>query len=391
MLLNAVQLSCFVDPLGRDPCRLLAAWPTLVNVATAVASTGVRLSVVQAASTDIDIEMDEVTFHFVREQKPASVFGRAALWAAPLTRRVFRRVLALRPDVVHFQGFSYPRHIHVLSNLLNSVPLLVQDHADPHPPWWRRALSRRGLSRIDGVAFTARDQAEPWLRMGIFPPDLPIFEVLESSSTFSPGDQQEARARTGLRGDPCLLWLGHLDENKDPLTILEALSRVVDRLSDPQLWCCYLSAPLLSQVRERVSTDPALSARVHLLGSRPHEDIESLLRAADFLVQGSHREESGYAVIEALACGTTPLVTDIPSYRRITGEAAVGALSPPGDAGTMARALVEYSRRERCQLRQRARAHFEATLSFDVVGRDLRAAYEKLVERNGSTTRTRSE
>jgi glycosyltransferase involved in cell wall biosynthesis len=346
---------------------------------------------VQAASTDDQFELNGVVLHFVRERKPVRVLGRSALWAAPLTRRVFRRVQALKPDVVHFHGFSYPRHIRALSRLLTAVPLLVQDHADGLPPPWRRALSRRGLSGIAGAAFTARNQAEPWRRAGLLPTDLSIFEVLESSSTFTPGDRQEARARTGLRGDPCLLWLGHLDRNKDPLTILEAVGRVVGRLPDPQLWCCYLSAPLLSPVRERVSSDPALSGRVHLLGARPHQEIESLLRAADFLVQGSHREGSGYAVIEALACGTTPLVTDIPSFRRLTGEGAVGALVPPGDAGAMADALVKLSRHERSQLRLRARTHFETTLSFDVVGRELRAAYDGVVERKGATTGIGSE
>jgi glycosyltransferase involved in cell wall biosynthesis len=100
-----------------------------------------------------------------------------------------------------------------------------------------------------------------------------------------------------------------------------------------------------------------------------------MLRAADFLVLGSHSEGSGYAVIEALACGTTPLVTDIPSLRRITGDGAVGALSPPGDADAMARALVEWSRKPRAELRHAAREHFERALSVSAIGQQLRAAY----------------
>ncbi len=106
--------------------------------------------------------------------------------------------------------------------------------------------------------------------------------------------------------------------------------------------------------------------------------MQDLCRAADFFVLGSRGESCGYAVIEALACGTPPLVTDIPSFRRLTGEGAVGALAPPGDAAAMARALVEWSGRRRDALRRAARRHFERALSFEVVDKQLRGVYETL-------------
>ena len=56
------------------------------------------------------------------------------------------------------------------------------------------------------------------------------------------------------------------------------------------------------------------------------------MRAADVFVLGSHREGSGYSLIEALACGLPPVVTDIPSFRSLTAAGAVGALWPCGDA-----------------------------------------------------------
>jgi glycosyltransferase involved in cell wall biosynthesis len=81
-------------------------------------------------------------------------------------------------------------------------------------------------------------------------------------------------------------------------------------------------------------------------------------------------------VIEALACGTTPLVTDIPALRRITGNGAVGALSRPGDPIVMGDAMVRWAGRDRAALRRQARAHFEAHLSIPALGRELRSAYE---------------
>src|SRR5690606_38499690 len=196
---------------------------------------------------------------------------------------------------------------------------------------------------------------------------------------FSPGDAYEARIETGISGEPCFLWLGHLDANKDPLTVLDAFAAALPLIPHARLWMAYKRAPLLDAVRARIALNPALRERVHLLGEQPHRRVELLLRAADFLVQASRFEGSGYAVIEALACGTTPLVTDIPSLRRITGEGTVGGLFPPGEPTALARLMVKHAARRRAADRAFARAHFERSLSFDAIGAELVAAYGSLI------------
>jgi glycosyltransferase involved in cell wall biosynthesis len=127
-----------------------------------------------------------------------------------------------------------------------------------------------------------------------------------------------------------------------------------------------------------VAHSVVLQSRVHLVGALKHADVQWALRAADFLLQASHREGSGYAVIEALACGTTPIVTDIPSFRRITGGGAVGALFSAGDVHGMARALLRLTAQDQAALRTQATRHFEVNLTFDAVGRELRAAYTRV-------------
>lgn len=95
-------------------------------------------------------------------------------------------------------------------------------------------------------------------------------------------------------------------------------------------------------------------------------------------ILGSHYESTGFAPIEALACGTTPLVTNIPSFRRITGWGHAGALFPSRDACALAQAIREWSGRDPKVLRKSARLHFERALSFDAIGRQLRVVYETL-------------
>ncbi len=187
-----------------------------------------------------------------------------------------------------------------------------------------------------------------------------------------------ARAQTGLHGDPCVLWVGHLNRNKDPLTVLDGISQAAQRLPDLQLWCAYGSAPLQQAVQSRIERDPYLRGRVHLLGRVPHARIEALLHASDLFVSGSHCEGSGYAVIEALACGIVPVLSDIPAFRALTGEGRIGHLFPCGDAARLADGLVSAAKAR--TPRERVRAHFEGALSFAAVGRKWAGAYAQVIE-----------
>lgn len=376
--LSVVHFAPLPDPLKRGPEELLAAWFTLADIAVAVASQGVAVTVVQAAARDGTLDRDGVRYRFIRTPAVRAPHRRAGLWATPIPPALASVLRSVDPDVVHVHSLSFPRHVRRVAVALPRAPILVQDHADGPPSRWKRGMFRRGLASIHGASFSAREQAEPFFRSGLLPRDLPIFVIPETSSHFSPGDREEARAATGLHGDPCLVWVGHLDANKDPLTILEAARRAFPELPDPHLWMAFRAAPLGREVEEAARAE-ALAGRVHLLGPQPRDRVEGLLRAADFFVLGSHKEGSGVAFIEALACGATPLATDIPSFRELTGHGSVGALSPPGDAGAMAGNMVAWSGKDRRDLRASTRRHFDERVSFSVVGRDLVAAYEDLL------------
>jgi glycosyltransferase involved in cell wall biosynthesis len=356
--LRVVHVGFDLDPLRREPAALLDAWPTLPAVAIACARAGVRVDVVQPAHSEQMIEREGVVFHFIEEKQLAA------------------RVRSLSPAVVHVNGLNHPMNVRRLMGALDGSRMLVQDHGTIEPHGWRRMAWQFAYRAISGVAFTAREQARPYFEHGVFRKDLSVFEIVESSSAFTPGDQTAARELTGMHGDPCLIWTGRLDANKDPLTALEAFELATHECSNARMYCCFGESPLLEQVRRRIAESPRLRDRVELVGTLPHAEMEARFRAADFFVQTSHREGSGYSLIEALACGTTPLVTDIPSFRRIVG--GVGSLTPVGEAVALAQQIVAWASRDRATLRLAARARFEAALTFDAIGRDLRAAYERI-------------
>jgi glycosyltransferase involved in cell wall biosynthesis len=379
-LLHVLQISFFMDPQDRAPQQLLEAWPTLVDVAECAASAGVRVSVIQASGHTQRLQRANVNYHFL----PCARADRSG------ERRVALGALLreLAPQVLHVQGLGFARDVSVLAALAPGVPIVLQDHADRPPRFWRRGAWRRGAARVDALAFCAREQAQPFAAAGLVNARTRVFEIPESSCRFMPGDREAARRVTGARGAPLVLWVGHLNDNKDPLTVLAGVSAAARSLPALRLWCCFAEAPLLPVVTEQIQKDPALRGRVHLLGRVTHEAIEQLMRAADMFVLGSHHEGSGYSLIEALACGLPPVVTDIASFRALTGAGSVGQLWPCADANALCAALIKLAAVGGPCARAAVRAHFDRELSFAAVGAKLAAMYQDLSRTPGRCART---
>jgi glycosyltransferase involved in cell wall biosynthesis len=371
--LHAVQISFFSDPQGRPPEQLLDAWPTLVDVAEAASRSAIRVSVVQASSHSKQLVRNAVRYCFLP-------FGEASSSSESVAglRELLR---SLAPDVLHVHGLGFPRHVLSMVAHTPGVPIIMQDHADRPPRIWRRALWRRGLAQAAAITFCTLEHARPFAAAGVLSPQADLYEIPESTSRFSPGDRDAARRLTQIDGDPAVLWVGHLDDNKDPLTVLAGLSEAARALPGLRLWCCFGTAPLMHAVQQRIATDPMLRGRVQLLGRVPHERVEHLMRAADIFVLGSHHESTGFALIEALACGLPAVVTDIPSFRSLTGAGTAGMLWPCNDANALSEAVRSVAHRLDSGMRAAVRAHFERELSFDSLGLKLAAMYQQVFDR----------
>ena len=122
----------------------------------------------------------------------------------------------------------------------------------------------------------------------------------------------------------------------------------------------------------------SVSGHVFLLGKRPHSELEDIYNSADLFLLGSHHEGSGYAVLEALACGVKPVITGIPSFRVLTGEGAMGGLWRTGDSESLARVLQSEYSSLHPGTRDDVRAFFDCNFHWSVIGRRAIKAYGSL-------------
>jgi len=106
--------------------------------------------------------------------------------------------------------------------------------------------------------------------------------------------------------------------------------------------------------------------------------MSAFFSAADIFIVGSHHEGSGYALMEALACGAIPVVTNIPAFRALVAD-SVRHQWIPGDVESCVTALNSVDPGDRGRVIE----HFERELTWDVVGKRAVAIYEEVIGAKG--------
>jgi glycosyltransferase involved in cell wall biosynthesis len=314
---------------------------------------------------------------FVRDDLP----GMLPCWTT--SAAAIAAVCDNAPDVVHVNGLMFPAMTLALRKALGPrVGIVLQDHSGIVPrstPVVAPLVSRRwrrAFEAADACSFTSAELAARWWKIGL-PTTMTVIEIAEASTAFTALPRDDARALTGIVGAPALLWVGRLDANKDPLTVLSGLESAFVEEPHAHLWMVAVDGAMLDAVRQRIDASPVLCRRATLLEPVPYARMPLYYSSADVLVSGSHHEGSGYALIEALACGVIPCVTDIPAFRALSGSC--GVLWRPGDPDACAAAVRRAAALAGHAQRDRIRAHFDDRLSWHVIGRDTLAAYSDIL------------
>jgi len=368
---SVVQVNFAFDKALTDPDELLDRYFTLTGWSEALARAGAgTVAVVQRFHRDVRIARNGVDYAFRRTRLPEAV-------------------AAFRPDVAHVNGLIFPARTWMLRRALDpSCGVVVQNHSDGgaigRDPALR-ILGRLARRAADAFLFASDDHAVSWRRVGFLALDQRAYQVMEASTRLQPVGRAEAQVASGVHGSPAILWVGRLNANKDPLTVLEGFERSLGDLPGATLTMIHSEDDLLAAVGQRVRRSPMLVDRVRLIGAMPHDRMASFFSAADFFLVGSHHEGSGYALMEACACGAVPVVTDIPTFRQLTGGGLHGALWVVGDAADCARALADAGRRDLHAERARLADHFARELSWNAVGRRALEIYEDVLSRRPRT------
>jgi glycosyltransferase involved in cell wall biosynthesis len=180
---------------------------------------------------------------------------------------------------------------------------------------------------------------------------------------------------------PYVLWIGTREPRKNLRGAIEAFAAARARGIDPRT-SLVLAGPSgwgSDPTAERVAA-LGLTDRVTIPGYIAEGNKAALLSGAAAFLFPSRAEGFGLPVLEAMACGTPVITSDVPALREVAGDAAM--FGDPSDPEVIAERLTEVLREPTlaAELRERGRSRASA-FTWERTADLTAAVYRDVIDR----------
>ena len=203
------------------------------------------------------------------------------------------------------------------------VPVSIKARGSDIHFWGNKRASRRmivGAGReADGLLAVSAALRDDMIAMGMPGDRITVHHSGVDHSAFRPRDRPAAKAALGIEG-PLVVTAGNLIALKGQALLIEAMRAlpgatllIAGRGPDHDALAAQIAAG-------------GFEGRVRLLGPLPHDQLPGLLAAADVMALPSASEGLANVWIEALACGTPIVITDVGGAREVVDRPAAGRL-----------------------------------------------------------------
>jgi glycosyltransferase involved in cell wall biosynthesis len=269
---------------------------------------------------------------------------------------------AWRPDVI--QGWMY--HGNVAASLLSRflgrrVPVVWTIRQSLYDLKKEKRGTRiaiavgRALSGTpEFTIYNSREAADSHARLGFSRKRRLMIPNGFDGDRFVPNPAARARIRLALSIPENELVIGHVARYhpvKGHRIFIEAAAAVAEKMPSTTF---ILAGPGVDRSNQELSAAIRrfrLEPRVRLLGLRT--DMPDVTAAFDIAVVSSHAESFPNVVAEAMACEVPVVSTDVGDCAAIIGD--TGALSPPGDAESLASSMLSLANLSQLERQRRGR------------------------------------
>ena len=294
-----------------------------------------------------------------------------------------------RLDVVHdpngIAPFLGPRAgARRVVTIHDAFPYVYPEKHNRADNWRYRWLLPHAARRADAVITVSQCSRRDLVR-GLGVPQERIRITTEGvNARFRPVEDGPARRalldRYGITG-PYVLYVGGINARKNISRLFEAFARVLDI-------CAASGAPkpqLVIAGKRQWRTEEIeatfrrlnLASHVHFTGYAGDEDLPGLYSAAELLAFPSLYEGFGLPPLEAMACGTPVVTSNVSSIPEVVGDAAL--MVDPHDVDGLAAAMVQILTDSalRGELRRRGLLH-AARFTWARAARETLNVYQDL-------------
>jgi len=225
------------------------------------------------------------------------------------------------------QEFNLPLTITARGTDINLIP----DYARP------RRLILEAAERAGAVITVCQALKDRMIELGAEGEKITVLRNGVDLQAFRVKDREALRARLGVKGF-VLASVGLLIERKGHHLVIEALKDIPDATL-----LIAGSGPDRQQL-ENLASRLGVGSRVRFLGSLDREAVCDVYNSADALVLASSREGWANVLLEAMACGTPVIGSNVWGTPEVIARPEAGLLLKNRDAKSIVEAAAELRR-----------------------------------------------
>ena len=352
----------------KTPEEFLQQASTIGNLVKIYKQQSIKLSIFIPFHSNHKIQHEEVSINFVRVKNSyLSNF-----------KNLYKAIEPFQFDIIHLHNFlDVKNNLRLLRKIGSDIPVLIQNHGEMPPTiLLRKILVKKLFARVNSILFAAPGQEEAWVAKGLIKDRKKCCFCWEDFSKFEEFTT-EVKPKS-LNNPPIILWVANLDRNKDPLTALDGFEQFLLE-NKARLKMIYKGTSLEKVVKQKIAASSLLTKNVELVGPLSSDDLYLHYQEADYILQASHKEGSGYSITEALSCGLIPILSDIPSFRLLSRNGELGAIFTRGNASSIKKALVDAFSKNREEQQKLTLQHYRQNFSSMAIAKKLVLIYNDML------------
>lgn len=229
------------------------------------------------------------------------------------------------------------------------------------------------------IAATDDERTQLVRHYGADPDRVAIVHQGVDQALFAPGDRATARRALGVGDHPVLLFVGRIQ----PLKGVDLAVRALAELTDRHAVLVVVGGPSgpggeaeLGRLRDLVD-ELGLTARVRFVPPQPHDELARFYRAADVCVVPSRSESFGLVALEAAACGTPVVASNVGGLGVVVDHGVTGYLVDERDPRAFAESVERVLHADRASMGAAAVRH-ASVFRWSIAAARLRRHYHDL-------------